>query len=161
MMMMMPVSAEPWFTRESTRLDVFPSNIDRFWTNSRVHWTCKHKRKGWTRFISPLCVNIGRIVFPCACDWRPVLECNLAGSSIVPRDARNATVQRSSGSCAPSSAPSSIVSSLLASNLLNLLHSFLSLSLFATKCWMRPCSSLGVCPKTIDIMTPTIDNASL
>ena len=64
MVMMMPVSAEPWFTRESTRLDVFPSNIDRFWTNSRVHWTCKHKRKGWTRLFSPLCVNIGRIVFP-------------------------------------------------------------------------------------------------
>ena len=91
---MMPVSAEPWFTRESMRLDVFPSNIDRFSTNSRVHWTCKHKRKGWPRFISPLCVNIGRIVFSCACDWRPVLECNLAGSSIVPRDARNATVHR-------------------------------------------------------------------
>ena len=52
MMKMMPVSAEPWFTRESTRLDVFPSSIDRFSTNSRVHWTCKHKRKGWTRFIS-------------------------------------------------------------------------------------------------------------
>ena len=163
MMMMMPVSAEPWFTRESTRLDVFPSSIDRFSTNSRVHWTCKHKRKGWTRFISPLCVNIGRIVFPARVTGGQFWNATWQGVRLSrgTQGMQQCSAPRSSGSCAPSSAPSSIVSSLLASNLLNLLHSFLSLSLFATICWMRPCSSLGVCPKTIDIMTPTIDNASL